>query len=627
MRLTPNVTDVYKTLADVNYSYMVVDSEEIKQQLLSELQNCTSFTFDTETGATESGSALTIHSLQLVGISFAFNANESYYLPVPEDPAQAQQLLLPYKPYFENPTISKTGHNLKFDINVLRRYDIAVNGKLFDTMIAHYLIDGDAKHGLKELSKELLNYQQIEISDLIGTGKTQLSMREVSIEEAAVYASEDTDQTLQLQHHLEPILSKMGIDTLFETIEMPLVKVLADMEYTGVNIDYDALLILDMEADVELEILQQQIFDLVGAEFNINSNQDLREVLFDELQLVSDIKTKTGELSTSKKTLLKLKHDHPVVSLILKYKAISSIKNSFLSKLPNNIHPDTNKIHSNFRQARVVTGRLSSSNPNLQNIPHQHEGFGKQIRKVFIPTDADHVIVSADYSQIELRVIAHYSKDPDMIKAFKAGLDIHTATASKVFGAPIEEIGKDDKRRKVAKTINFGLNYLMSAKTLAERIADETGEEVDVEKAKEYMDSYFEGFAGVRNYHEEAYYLATINGYSTTLFGRRRYIKEIDSQNKSKRTAAKRMAVNTPIQGTSADIIKKAMINVFNELERGGYKAKMVLSVHDEIVLDVPKKELDTLIPMLKRVMESAAELLVPLKVDIGYGDNWLEAH
>jgi DNA polymerase I len=617
----------YKTLSDVSHNYMVVNSKETEQLLLSSLQTCTDFTFDTETGSTETGSALIIHSLQLVGISFAFSVNEAYYLPVPEDPAQADILLLPYKPFFENHAISKTGHNLKFDINVLRRYNITVHGQIFDTMIAHYLIDSDAKHGLKILSKEMLNYQQIEIEELIGKGKNQLSMRDIPIEEAAVYAAEDVDQTIQLRNKLQPLLKEKGVEGLFTDIEMPLVKVLADMEYTGINVDYDTLLNLDIEADAELESLQQQIFEKVGAEFNINSNQDLREVLFEELGLESTAKTKTGEYSTNKKTLAKLNQANPVVPLILKYKAVAAIKNSFLSKLPNNIHPDTGRIHSNFRQARVVTGRLSSSKPNLQNIPRESEGFGTQIRKIFIPRDENHAIVSADYSQIELRVIAHYSKDPVMTEAFKNDEDIHTATASKIFGVPVAEIGKNDERRKAAKAINFGLNYLMSVKTLAERISAETKKEVDVEKAKEYIESYFEAFSGVRDYHEESYYLATVNGYSTTLFGRRRYLKEIDSPFYGKRMAAKRLAANTPIQGTAADIIKKAMVELHRELLQNNFKTKIVLQVHDELVFDVPKDELDRVIPLIKKIMEGAVQLDVPLKVDIGVGENWLEAH
>ncbi|HWY11692.1 MAG TPA: DNA polymerase, partial [Bacteroidia bacterium] len=617
----------FKTLSDFKTNYILVNSVETHTLLLSKLKDSKAFTFDTETAGSESGSALTIHSLQLVGIGFCFSKNEAFYVPVPEDYTLAGKLLAHYKPHFENSATIKTGHNLKFDINVLCRYGITVNGQCFDTMIAHYLIDGDAEHGLKALSRNLLGYQQIEIEDIIGSGTHQTSMRQVPLKDVTDYASEDCDQTMQIAEALIPLLIEKQLDSLFYNVEMPMVNVLADMEYQGIKIDADVLGELEFQAREEIDLLTKQIFNVAGLEFKITSGKELGAVLFEKLNLPVITKTKTGDYSTSKPTLTKLRNEHPIIPLILKYKSTSSLLNTFISALPNYIHPDTGRVHTNFNQAFVVTGRLSSSNPNLQNIPHSNEGFGKEIRKAFIPRDENHVIISADYSQIELRVLSHFSNDPVMIDAFKNDMDLHTVTASKIFGVPVSEIAKDDKRRKVAKTINFGLNYLMSAKTLAERIAAETGEEIDVAKAKEYMDSYFAEFSGVRNYHEEAYQNATIKGYCTTLLGRRRYLPEIDSQIKSKRMASKRLAVNFPIQGSAASIIKKAMINLHQELINGGFKTKILLQIHDELVFDCPKEELEAVIPIIKRVMEAAVELKVPLKVDIGKGANWLEAH
>ena len=520
---------IYKTLADDNHNYVLIDTPEKRALLLKRLNTSTIFVFDTETAGTETGSALTIHSLQLVGVSFSVTAGEAFYLPVPEDPALADEVLRPYKSVFENPDIGKTGHHLKYDISVLRRYGISVNGQLFDTMIAHYLYDGNSLHGLKELSRTLLHYQQIEIEDLIGNGKGQRSMRELEPNEVLDYASEDADQTLQLREKLLPLLKQRELESLFSDIEIPVIRVLADMEFEGIKVDPEILWGMEEQAWEELEKLSNQIFEIVGTDFNIGSNNDLATVLFEELDLEPISKTKTGAFSVSKSVLKKMKDVHPIIPLLIKYKSALSIKNNFLTKLPLDIHPITERVHTNFKQHRVVTGRLSSSNPNLQNIPKQAEGFGSQVRRAFVARDEKHVIVSADYSQIELRVIAHYSKDPAMLEAFRNDIDIHLATAARIFGVPASEISKDDYRRKIAKTINFGLNYLMSAKTLAERISEATGEEVEVSQAQEYMDKYFDEFSGVAKYQEDAYHSATILGYCTTLFGRRRYLPDIDS--------------------------------------------------------------------------------------------------
>lgn len=594
-------------------------------ELLQKLRG--GFCFDTETSGDKTGDALIIHSLSLVGISFAVTPWEAYYLPIPEEPKAAASLVLQLAAVFSDPTIPKTGHNLKFDINVLRRYGIHVQGALFDTMIAHYLHSPAGKHGLKVLSKELLNYQQIEITHLIGKGKHQRSMRSIPIREATKYACEDADQTLQLKNILEPMLAQKKLTELFRVIECPLIYVLADMEYTGIRVDADLLGKVAVKVDEELMFISKQLDELSGIEgFKPKSPAQLRELLFIQLGLDSTIKTPTGNKSTGKKVLQKLQHRHPIIPLILRFKELSSLKSHFLASLVAKIHLVTGRVHTSFRQATVVTGRLSSSNPNLQNIPKATK-LGQEIRKAFVPRDDDHVLVAADYSQIELRVMAHFSQDPAMIHAFRNGVDIHLATASKIFGVPSEQLDKEGTERKIAKTVNFGLNYMMSAASLAESIAVATKTDVDANKAKEYMDRYFEEFNGVARYQRDAYFFALEHGYSQTLFGRRRDVPDINSSITSKKNAAKRVAVNTPIQGSAADIIKKAMLVLHQELIRQGFMAKMVLQVHDELVLDVPRSELDRIVPLIRDVMENVVKLDVPLVVDIGVGDNWLEAH
>ena len=593
--------------------------------LLIKLKN--GFCFDTETAGKTPGDALKIHSLTLVGISFAVTPFEAYYLPLPKNRQEALEILSQIEPVFSDPTIPKTGHNLKYDISVLRRYDILVRGNLFDTMIAHYLCYPDERHGLKHLSKELLNYTQIEISDLIGKGKYQRSMQDISIREVCDYACEDADQTLQLKQILKPLLKSKGLTSLFESVECPLINVLADMEYTGIRVDPNKLKEISNQINNELIQIQEQLDDLSGIKgFNPRSTKKLSNLLFDTLGLESISTTKSGNRSTSKQVLTKLKHEHPIIKQILNYKSLSSLKSSFMGSLIAKIHPITGRVHTSFRQATVVTGRLSSSNPNIQNIP-KTEGLGKQIRKAFVPRDENHILIAADYSQIELRVMAHLSKDPAMIEAFNTGVDIHLATASKIFNTPVEKIDKDGVERKIAKTVNFGLNYLMSAKSLADRISEATSKEVSVGTAQDYMDKYFEEFKGVEQFQDDAYFFAVEHGYAETMFGRRRVVKEIDSPLSYKRMAARRIAVNTPIQGTAADIIKMAMVKLHKELSSKGLQSKIVLQIHDELVLEVPKSEVDIVFPLIRDVMENIVTLDVPLVVDINTGNNWLEAH
>jgi len=616
----------FKTIRDIPHEYTLVDTDEKRKALLSTLLSLQRFAFDTETAAGKTGNALDIHSLNAVGISFATKPGIAYYLPLPNDEVQATRLVKEFSPAFENPAIGKEGHNLKFDINVLRRYGVMVKGALFDTMAAHYLYEPESPHGLKDVSLEVLKFQQTHIEELIGKGSKQLSMWDVPLNKAADYACQDADITLQLSTKLKEMLKGRCSDNLI-AIENGLIYVLADMEYTGIKVDSSILDAINSEAESLLKELSREIFQLAGKEFNINSPQQLGTVLFEEIGLSNVKTTKHGAPSTGKNDLVKLKQEHPIVPLILDYKQISSIQSSFLLGLPNKLSPVTGKVHAHFNSSKVVTGRLSSSEPNLQNIPKTQAGIGKSIRKAFVPADAAHKIIAADYSQIELRVMAHYSKDPVMVNAFKTGVDIHIATASKVFGIPVAEVKKDGKERKIAKTINFGLNYCMSAKGLADRISDATGKHVEIYEAEEYMERYFAEFSGVKRFHEEAYLLARDKGYTETLFGRRRYLPKINSLLRHEQEEARRMAINTPIQGTSADIMRIAMVALYKRLNIASLNSKILLSVHDELVLDSPVSELDVLLPMVKDVMESAASLIVPLEVEIGVGDNWLEAH
>ncbi len=617
----------YKTISNVQHEYIVVDTKEKRAELISLLNSSHSFVFDTETAAGDSGTALDIHSLTLVGVSFAIKPGTAYYLPVPEEAIEAEEILKELRAVFENATIEKIGHNLKFDINVLRRYAIMVRGPLYDTMIAHYLYEPESPHGLKDVALELLQFQQTHIEELIGKGKDQLSMRDIPIHQITEYACQDADITFQLSAKLRELLKDRGVDSLLET-DNKLIYVLADMEYTGIRVDYSVLGALIDEADPLLDKLSKEIYTIAGKEFNVNSSPQLGAVLFDHLGLPTVGKTKKGSPSTGKKDLAKLKTEHPIVALILEYKQTSSIKSSFLIGLPDKISPVTDRVHTQFKQARVATGRLSSSEPNLQNIPKGKEaGIGQYVRKAFIPSSSNHKIISGDYSQVELRVMAHISNDPVMVDAFNKGIDIHIATASRLFDIPFEEIKKNGTERKIAKTINFGLNYLMGAKGLADRMSNAIGKMVEVTEAEEYMERYFTEFAGVKRFHDEAYFSALEKGYAETLFGRRRYLPKLNSLLEHERASARRMAINAPIQGTSADIMRIAMVELHKQLNVAGLKSKILLSVHDEMVLDCPVTELDVVIPMTKRVMEQAVNLIVPLLVEIEAGTNWYEAH
>lgn len=611
------------TIKDVPHQYNLFDAAEKRKELVQLLSEQSSFTFDTET------TDLDIHKLEIVGMSFSIKPHEAYYVPLPKDFSEAQLILNEFKPLFENPSIDKVGHNLKYDMQVLRRYGINVKGQLFDTMIAHYLIFPDLKkHGLKQVCEDLLGYRQIYYEDITGKGKQQKNISEVPLQQLAEYAAEDADFTLQLREKLEPLLHQRSLTELFQIMEMPLVSVLSDMEYEGVKVDTSCLADLLNQTNIALVEKKKIIHQYAGEEFNVNSPVQLNRILFKKLE-VEPIgeKGKSENYSTDAEALGEMKGAHPIIPLIIEYKELSSIRSNFFEKLPTMVSPITGRVHTKYNQAVAATGRLSSSEPNLQNVPKKSEGLGSLVRKAFVPRDADHIIISADYSQIELRVMAEMSHDPVLIDAFLKGLDVHSATAATIFDVPVTEITKNDARRKIAKSVNFGLNYGMTEFGLSKRLTVETNKEVTVAEARETMETYFEKFSGVKKFMDDAVFNADIKGYAITLFGRKRELPDISSSDKWKRNSAKRIATNMPIQGSAADIVKFAMIKVHSALKENSLKTKMIMQIHDELVFDVPKSEISQVLMIIKDGMENAVKLSVPLVTDIGQGANWLEAH
>ena len=578
------------------------------------LLNQTSVCFDTET------TGLNPLTAELVGIAFSWEIGKGFYLPFSENKDEAQELIEQLRPFFESEAIEKIGQNLKYDIKVLAKYNIDVRGKLFDTMIAHYLINPDMRHSMDVLAETYLNYTPISITELIGKkGKNQLSMRDVPLEQQTEYAVEDSDITLQLKEHFEKELGDANTQKLFDEIEIPLVKVLANMELEGINLDRDFLLSLSTDLNTDIARLESKIYELAGEEFNIASPKQLGIVLFEKLKLVDKPKkTKTGQYATSEDILSYLAKDHEIIQNILEYRGLAKLKSTYVDALPTQVQPSTGRVHTDYMQTVAATGRLSSNNPNLQNIPIRTER-GRQIRKAFIPRSEDYTLLSADYSQIELRVIAALSEEETMINAFKNGEDIHASTASKVFNVPISEVTRE--QRGNAKTVNFGIIYGVSAFGLSNQT------DLSRSEAKEVIDTYYETYPKLRNYISEQVDFARDNGYVQTVLGRRRYLNDINSRNAVVRGAAERNAVNAPIQGSAADIIKIAMIHIHNKLEAGNYKTKMLLQVHDELVFDVYKPELEAIKTLVKTEMENAYKLSVPLDVDLGVGNDWLEAH
>ena len=540
--------------------------------------------------------------------------------PLPEDRNEVEKLLAPFNVFFEHPEIEKIGHNLKYDLKVLRNYGIVVQAPLFDTMVAHYLVNPDMRHNMDILAETYLNYSPQPITDLIGKkGKNQGSMRDVPLEQQTEYAVEDADITLQLKQHFEKEMAAADTLSLYKKVELPLVEVLTDMECEGINLDTDFLGELSKGLSSDVQKLEKAIFEAAGETFNLASPKQLGPILFEKLKLVDKPKkTKTGQYSTAEDVLSYLAKDHPIVSDILDWRSLQKLQNTYVDALPREINPKTGRVHTIYNQAVAATGRLSSNNPNLQNIPIRTER-GQQVRKAFIPRDENHVLMAADYSQIELRIIAALSKDEGMVSAFQNDEDIHAATAAKVFGVPLEEVTRE--QRSNAKTVNFGIIYGVSAFGLSQQT------NLNRAESKELIETYYATYPKLRAYIQDQIDFARDHGYVATVLGRRRYLKDINSQNAIVRGAAERNAVNAPIQGSAADIIKLAMIAIQKQLRQEKWNSKMLLQVHDELVFDVPKSEVDTLKTMVKTEMENAFQLEVPLVVDIGMGSHWLEAH
>ena len=603
-----------KSIANTEHFYQTVQTGMGTKLFLQNLLKQTSVCFDTET------TGLNPITAELVGIAFSWEVGKGFYLPFPEDKNEAQDLIELLRPFFENESIQKIGQNLKYDIKVLAKYKVSVKGKLFDTMLAHYLINPDMRHNMNVLSETYLNYTPVPITELIGKkGKNQLSMREVPIDKQTEYAVEDADITLQLKEHFEKELGDANVQKLFNEIEIPLVRVLAAMELEGINLDVPFLNGLASDLDKDIKELVSEIYEAADEEFNIASPKQLGIVLFEKMKLVNKPKkTKTGQYSTAEDVLSYLAKDHEIIRNILAYRGLAKLKSTYVDALPLQVEPITGRVHTDYMQTVAATGRLSSNNPNLQNIPIRTER-GRQVRKAFIPRNKDYVLLAADYSQIELRIIAALSKETNMIEAFKNGEDIHASTAAKVFDVPLEEVTKE--QRSNAKTVNFGIIYGVSAFGLSNQT------DLSRSEAKELIETYYESYPKLKNFMNEQIHFARENGYVQTVLGRRRYLNAINASNAIVRGAAERNAINAPIQGSAADIIKIAMINIYNKLEEGNYKSKMLLQVHDELVFDIYQPELEILKPLIKSEMENAFKLSVSLDVDLGLGDNWLEAH
>jgi len=604
----------YKTIANSNHFYQHINTPLSRKLLLKKLQQQSSVCFDTET------TGLKALEVELIGISFSWETGKGYYVSFPDDQSETLAVLEEFRSFFENKSIEKIGHNLKYDIKVLSNYGMPVKGPLFDTMIAHYLINPDMRHGMDILAETYLNYQPVSITKLIGKkGKNQLSMRDIPLNDQTEYAVEDADITLQLKKHFIEELKKGNVIKLFNEIELPLVSVLTAMEIEGINLNTNFLNELSIKLTNDINRLEKTIFDQAGEEFNIASPKQLGVVLFENMKLVDKPKkTKTGQYSTAEDVLSNLSKDHEIIANVLEYRQFKKLQSTYVDALPNEINPNTGRVHTAYAQAVAATGRLSSTNPNLQNIPIRTER-GKQVRKAFIPRDENYVLLAADYSQIELRIIAALSEEETMIEAFKNGEDIHASTAAKVFNVPLSEVTRE--QRSNAKTVNFGIVYGVSAFGLSNQ-TDLTRKE-----SKELIDLYYETYPKLKNYMSAQVDFARDNGYVETVLQRRRYLKDINSRNAIVRGAAERNAVNAPIQGSAADIIKIAMIKIFKRFEKEGFKSKMLLQVHDELVFDAHKDELEIIKPIIKYEMEHAFEMIVPLDVEMGIGENWLEAH
>ncbi len=605
---------IYLTINEVEHNYQLINDESGYKQLAQQLSQLSSICFDTETTSTDANNA------ELVGLSFAFKKSEAYYIPVPDDREMAIHILSFFKDVLENEKIEKVGQNIKYDILVLWWYGINVKGKLFDTMLAQYIVDADARNNMDIMANAYLNYSPISITTLIGAkGKNQGNMRDVEVERVVDYAAEDADVTLQLKTVLDQLLDENEGRKLFEEVETPLVYVLADMERTGVKIDQPTLQVFSKDLEVDIKNLEEKIYELAGVKFNIASPKQLGEVLFDKLQLDPKAKkTKTGQYQTGEDVLTALSHKSPIVQFILDFRSLQKLKSTYVDALPEMINHKTGRVHTSYNQAVASTGRLSSNNPNLQNIPIKTER-GREVRKAFIPKDDQHVILSADYSQIELRIIAEIADEKNMLEAFKNGIDIHTATAAKVYGLHLDEVTSTHRRN--AKAVNFGIIYGQSAFGLSQNLG------IPRKEAQEIIENYFNQYPGIKKYMSDTIEFARENGYVETIMKRRRYLRDINSANATVRGFAERNAINAPIQGSAADMIKYAMINIFNEINARKLNSKMTMQVHDELVFEVHKSEVEEMKALVREKMQNAIKLNVPILVEVGVGNNWLEAH
>jgi len=604
---------IFKNANDTSHQYFLADSKEKRSELLKLLNQSEEFCFDSET------TSLNTFTAEIVGLSFSIKIHEAYYIPVPENQTEAQNIINEFKSLFADETKTLIGQNIKYDLQVLKNYDIEIKNKLFDTMIAHFLIQPEGRHNMNLLSETYLNYSPISIETLIGKGKNQVSMRSVETEIIKEYAAEDADVTLQLEKAFAPKLKANNLEKLFHEVEVPLLTVLSEMEREGVKIDSKVLTDYSIELEKEIIQIDADIQNLAGTAFNISSPKQVGEILFEYLKITDKAKkTKTGQYSTGEDVLAKLVDKHPIVAKILEYREVVKLKNTYVDTLPLLVNPKTGRLHTSYNQVVAVTGRLSSDNPNLQNIPVRTER-GRYIRKAFVPRDENHILLSADYSQIELRIVASISKDPNMCEAFRSGKDIHTATAAKVYGIEESEVTKE--MRYKAKSVNFGIIYGQGAFGLAENIG------VSRAEAKQLIDNYFREYASIKKYMDGTINFAREHGYVQTLLGRKRWLRNMTSNNALERGFAERNAINAPIQGSAADMIKVAMILIQNEFKKQNFKSKMILQVHDELVFDVYKPELETLKPLIENYMKNALLLDVPLEVGIGTGLNWLEAH
>ena len=596
-----------------DHKYHLVKDDNQIEELIKLLSDNDVFAFDTET------TGLDIYSSSLVGMSFSVKAHEAYYIPLPADKEQCKSLLNKFLLIFSNEEKTIIGHNIKFDLSILARYEIEIKNNLWDTMIAHYLIEPEQNHGMDYLADVYLDYTPIAIEELIGKGRNQISMRDVPVEKVKEYAAEDADITLQFYEKFKPVITENKLEGLFHMIEMPLVKVLSTMESNGVKIDIMGLKQISEEQSKEILEIENKIYELAGTSFNIGSPKQLGEILFEKLNIKAPAKkTKTGQYPTGEEILQKIVNENPIVQNILDYRSLTKLKSTYVDALPSLVNLNDGLIHTSYNQAITATGRLSSNNPNLQNIPVRTDK-GREIRKAFVPRDENHILLAADYSQIELRIIAHLSGDAVMQEAFRSGKDIHTDTASRVYNVDMNDVTKEMRRN--AKAVNFGIIYGMSAFGLAERLG------ISRSEASQIIKNYFKEYIGIQEYIDKQVDFAKQYGYVETMLGRRRYLKDINAGNSVVRNFAERNAINAPIQGTSADMIKIAMANIHKEMIDNNMKSKMILQVHDELVFDVYKEELDFLSEIVKDKMINALPLCVPIEVNLNTGTNWLEAH